>query len=71
MAIAFVSFAFAAGLAALTVGDGASLRPAELWVAAAFLLLCAALCSAAHIDVNRGRTSKEREVEEIVPEKRA
>jgi hypothetical protein len=69
MAIAFASFAFAAGLAALTVADGASLRPSELWIGAALLLLCAALCGAAHIDVNRGRTSKEREIEEIGPEK--
>lgn len=65
MAIAFASFAFAAGLAVLTVAAGASLSPSELWIAAGLLLLCAILCGAAHIDVNRGRTSREREVEEI------
>lgn len=65
MAIAFASFAFASGLAALTVADGASLRPAELWIAAGFLCLCAVLCGAAHVDVNRGRTSREREIEEV------
>jgi hypothetical protein len=65
LAITFVSFAFAVGLAALTVSDAVAVRAGELWVAAAGLLLAAALSFAAHRDVNRGRRSKWVEVEEL------
>ena len=68
MAIAFASFAFAAALAALTVANGVSLTPSELWIAAGLLFLCAVLCGAAHIDSTVVRTSREREVEEIEQE---
>lgn len=67
LAIAFASCAVAAGLTALTLADGASVRPSELWVGAAGFFLATILCVAAHHDVNRGRHSKEREVEEIEP----
>lgn len=65
LTITFVSFAFGAGVAALTVPGDAVVRPSELWIACAGFILAAALCLAAHRDVNRGRKSKEYEVEEI------
>jgi hypothetical protein len=67
LAITFGSFAFAVGLGALTISEDVSVRPSELWVAAAGFLLAAVLCLAAHRDVNRGRRSKWVEVEELPP----
>lgn len=40
------------------------MRPAELWIITAGLLLAASLCFIAHWDVNRGRKIKEREIKE-------
>lgn len=67
LAIAFGGFAFAVGLSALTLAEDVGVRSSELWTAAGGLALAAFLCVAAHRDVNRGRISKEREVEEIEP----
>lgn len=64
LAITFSSFAFAAGLTALTITEAAAVHPLDLWIAAAGFVLAAALCFAAHRDVNRGRRSKLTEVEE-------
>lgn len=65
LAITFAGFAFAAGLSAVTIPSDGAIRPAELWIVAAGLLLAAALSFAAHLDVNRGRKSKWVEVEEL------
>jgi hypothetical protein len=65
LGITFLSFAFAVGLAALTIAKHAVVRPIELWIAAAGLALAGALCFAAHHDVNRGRKSRLVEVEEL------
>ena len=67
LAIAFGGFAFTVVMAALTLPDHARVGSSELWIAAGGLVLAAALCIAAHRDVNRGRTSTEREVEELDP----
>jgi hypothetical protein len=67
LAVTFGGFAFAAALGALTIAGDAAVRPAELWVAAAGFFLAAALCLAAHYDVNRGRRSRWVEVEELPP----
>ena len=67
LAIAFGGFAFAVVLSALTLAEEAGVRTSELWIAAGGLTLAAALCIAAHRDVNRGRASTEREVEELDP----
>ena len=68
LAITFVGFGFAAVLGALTVTGGAAIGRGELWIAAAGFLLAAALCFAAHRDVNRGRRSRWVEVEELPTE---
>jgi len=64
-AIAFLTSTIGVVLLALTVADDARVSPAQLWVAAGGLILAAALCFAAHWDVNRGRRSKEYEAEEL------
>jgi hypothetical protein len=64
LAVTFGGFAFAAAFGALTIAGSAAVRPPELWVAAAGFFLAAALCVAAHYDVNRGRRSRWVEVEE-------
>jgi hypothetical protein len=64
LGITFSSFAFATALAALTISGHVAVRPLDLWIGAAAFALAAALCFAAHWDVNRGRRSKLIEVEE-------
>ena len=65
LAIAFVGFAFAAALAALTVPANVAIESGELWVAAGGFILAAGLCFGAHWDVNKGRRSRLIEVEEL------
>jgi hypothetical protein len=65
--VAFGGIAFAASLAALTIARRTAIRPIDLWIAAAGLLLAAVLCFAAHRDVNRGRRSRWIELEEMPP----
>lgn len=67
LGIAFAGFAFAIGLAALTLSPRLAVRPVDLWIAAAGFVLAAALCFAAHRDVNRGRRSRWIELEELPP----
>jgi hypothetical protein len=64
-AIAFLTSTIGVILLALTVSDDARVTPSQLWVTAGGLILAAALCFAAHWDVNRGRRSKEYEAEEL------
>jgi hypothetical protein len=65
LGITFAGFSFAAGLGALTIVENGTVDRGELWLGAAGFLLAAALCFAAHFDVNRGRRSKWIEVEEL------
>ena len=67
LGVTFGGFAFTAGLAAVTLAGRMSVRSIDLWVAAGGLLLAAALCFAAHRDVNRGRRSRWIELEELPP----
>lgn len=67
LGILFGGFAFALGVAALTVSGGTAVRPPDLWIAAAGFLLAALLCFAAHYDVNRGRRTRWIELEELPP----
>lgn len=67
LGIAFASFAFATGLTALTLSGKLAVRPIDLWLVAAGLVLAAVLCFAAHWDVNRGRRSRWIELEELPP----
>jgi hypothetical protein len=64
LAVTFCTFAFAAVLAAVTLSGHVAVRSVDLWIAAGGFALAAALCFAAHRDVNRGRRSKLIEVEE-------
>jgi hypothetical protein len=57
-------FAFAAALAALTIAESVRVTAAELWIATAGFAILAATCFLAHWDVNRGRRSRDIEVEE-------
>ncbi|MGN6216719.1 MAG: hypothetical protein ACTHN7_07160 [Solirubrobacterales bacterium] len=65
--VAFGGFAFATGIAALTVAGHTAVRPMDLWIVTAGLVLAAVLCFAAHRDVNRGRRSRWIELEETPP----
>jgi hypothetical protein len=65
LGITFTSFAFALGLSAVTLAEHLAADAIDLWIAAAGFVLAAGLCFAAHRDVNRGRRSKLREVEEV------
>ncbi|MGN6253547.1 MAG: hypothetical protein ACTHO8_00945 [Solirubrobacterales bacterium] len=65
--VAFSGFAFATGLAALTLAGRTAVRPMDLWIATAGFVLAAVLCFAAHRDVNRGRRSRWIELEEMPP----
>lgn len=67
LGVAFVGFALATGLAALSISGRSPVRPVDLWIAAAGLVLAAVLCFAAHRDVNRGRRSRWIELEELPP----
>ncbi len=67
-AFAFLTCAIGAIMAALTVSDDAVVRPSELWIATGGLVLAAALCFTAHWDANRGRRSREYEIEELPSE---
>lgn len=67
LGVTFAGFAFAAGLAALTLPSQLAVRPVDLWIIAAGLVLAAVLCLAAHRDVNRGRRSRWIELEELPP----
>lgn len=67
LGVAFAGFAFATGLAALTVSAQLAVRPVDLWIATAGFVLAAVLCFAAHRDVNRGRRSRWIELEELPP----
>lgn len=67
LAFAFASCAFATGLTALIMPADAPVRPSEMWIASAGLLLAMVICIGAHRDVNLGRVSREREVEEVEP----
>jgi hypothetical protein len=68
LGITFVGFGLTAAVAALTIAGGAAVGRGEFWIAAAGFLLAAALCFAAHRDVNRGRRSRWVEVEELPTE---
>lgn len=63
----FLSCAFGAGCAAIALPGGAAVRPSELWIVVGSFGLAACLCLLAHLDVNRGRRSKEFEVEDLPP----
>lgn len=67
LGVTFAGFAFASGLAALTLPGQLALRPVDFWIAMAGFVLAAVLCFAAHRDVNRGRRSKWIELEELPP----
>lgn len=67
LGVAFAGFAFATGLAALTLSESLAVRPVDLWIATAGFVLAAVLCCAAHRDVNRGRRSRWIEREELPP----
>lgn len=67
LGVAFSGFAFATGLAALTLSAQLAVRPVDLWIATAGFVLAAVLCFAAHRDVNRGRRSRWIELEELPP----
>jgi hypothetical protein len=54
-AFAFLTCAAGTIVAALTVSEHAAIQAPGLWIITAGLLLAAALCFAAHWDVNRGR----------------
>jgi hypothetical protein len=64
-AFTFVTFAVGAVTAALTLSADAAIQPSELWVASGAFVFAAALCLVAHWDVNRGRKTKQREIEEV------
>lgn len=64
-AFAFLTCAIGTVIAALTLSADAALRPSDLLIASGGLLVAAALCFAAHWDVNRGRRTKQREIEEL------
>ena len=68
VAIVFVGFAFSAAIGALTVPRNGAVSARDLWILAASLAAMAALCARAHWDVNRGRKSSVREVEELPPD---
>jgi hypothetical protein len=67
LGVVFGGFAFATGLAALTLSPRLAVRSVDLWIAAAGFALAAVLCFAAHRDVNRGRRSRWIELEELPP----
>jgi membrane protein implicated in regulation of membrane protease activity len=67
LGVAFAGFAFASGLAALTISVRLAVRPVDFWIATAGFVLAAVLCFAAHRDVNRGRRSRWIELEELPP----
>jgi membrane protein implicated in regulation of membrane protease activity len=64
VAVVFLGFAFATTLAALTLADGMHARASELWIGAVAFALLAIACFVAHWDVNRGRKSRDVEIEE-------
>ena len=65
LGITFAGFSFAVVIAALTVAEEVAVRPLDLVITAAGLLLASILCFVAHRDVNRGRRSRWIEVEEL------
>lgn len=67
LGITFGGFAFTTCLAALALSGKGAVRPVDLWIIAAAFLLAAALCFAAHWDVNRGRRGRWIEWEELPP----
>lgn len=67
LGVTFADLAFTTGLAALTLSEKLAVRPVDLWIATAGFALAAALCFAAHRDVNRGRRSRWIELEELPP----
>jgi hypothetical protein len=67
LGVSFAGFAFAGGLAALTISRKLAIRPLDLWILAAGFLLASVLCFAAHRDVNRGRRSRWIELEDLPP----
>lgn len=67
LGVTFAGFAFATALAALTLSEKLAVRPIDLWIGVAGFALAAALCFAAHRDVNRGRRSRWIELEELPP----
>jgi hypothetical protein len=66
-AFSFLTCAAGTIVAALTVSEHAAIRASGLWIVTAGLLLAALLCFAAHWDVNRGRRTRQREIEELPP----
>jgi protein-S-isoprenylcysteine O-methyltransferase Ste14 len=64
VAIVIVGFAFAGALAALTLADNMQIRASELWIGAVAFALLSITCFLAHWDVNRGRRSRDVEIEE-------
>jgi hypothetical protein len=64
-AFAFITCAVGTIIAALTLSAGAVVRPSELWIATGGLVMAGALCLVAHWDVNRGRRTREREIEDV------
>jgi hypothetical protein len=67
LGVTFGGFAFAAALAAVTIGGRTPVRVIDLWIVTAGFALAAVLCFAAHRDVNRGRRSRWIELEELPP----
>lgn len=64
VAVVFLGFAFAATLAALTLTGSMHVRASELWISAVGFAFLAVACFLAHWDVNRGRRSRDVEIEE-------
>lgn len=62
--IVFVGFAFAGLLGALNISDEAVIRRSELWILTGSFASMALICFLAHWDVNRGRKTREWEIEE-------
>jgi len=62
-----MAFAIGTGVAALTLADDVAIRPAELWIATGGLFALAVTCFVAHLDVNRGRRSREYVIEPVPP----
>ena len=60
-----IGLAFAAALAALTAPSDAAVTGRELWLGAGLLFLWGVTCLLAHWDVNRGRRTREWEIEDV------
>jgi hypothetical protein len=64
---ALFTSAIGTSIAALSVSDGAAVQPSDLWIVTGAFALAGLLCLTAHLDVNRGRKTRVREIEEPPP----